>query len=103
GLSEIDAIATDPRTAYEVLWPYATHLAMASEVRPADPATTASVLARLQILPDPPGLSDEERRRLADLRARAAALREVFVVVAEAGELPVALAATTGALVFLLR
>jgi hypothetical protein len=102
GLAELAASASRPELGDEILadvWPV---LAGAREVRYASESERADAIGALQLPPAPPGLLEEQRAQLEALRGRAARIAEVYVIVADAGVLPVAIAADTGRLVFVL-
>jgi hypothetical protein len=86
----------------EILRPLAERLARAQEIRPADARASASALAILRVPAPPAGLTDAQRERLTDLSERAAALRDVYLVVDDRGEVPLAVTADSGRLVLVL-
>jgi hypothetical protein len=102
GLAELTAAAGRPDLVAEILRPVAAGLAGAREVRPAGPQERAAALAALQVPAVPAGLTEQQVAALDELRARAAALTEVYVVMGVAADVPVARAADTGLLVLLL-
>ncbi|HEY2669701.1 MAG TPA: hypothetical protein VGJ07_04920 [Rugosimonospora sp.] len=102
GLAELDSAATDPVVVDEILRPLAERLARAQEIRPADARASASALAILRVPAPPAGLTDAQRERLTDLSERAAALRDVYLVVDDRGEVPLAVTADSGRLVLVL-
>jgi hypothetical protein len=100
GLAELDEAAERLDVVAGILHGLASALAGAREVRAADPATAESVLATLR-LPEatPTGLTDDQVGRLGELRDRAAALRQVYLVGHAGGVVAFAVAADTGRLV----
>jgi hypothetical protein len=101
GLAELDAAATDPEIVVEFLQDVAPQLANAREIRRAEGEAKESILAALRIPEIPAGLTDEQHERLSELRERAAALRDVYLVISDQGELPVVRAADTDLLVLI--
>jgi hypothetical protein len=102
GLAELDSAATDPVVIDEILRPLAERLAGAREIRPADARASASALAILRVPAPPSGLTDAQRERLTELAERSAALRDVYLVVDDRGEVPLAVTADSGRLVLVL-
>jgi hypothetical protein len=102
GLAELAASANRPELTDGILneiWPI---LAGALEARTASEPERADAIGALQLPPPAPGLVEEQREQLDALRGRAAMMREVYVIVADAGVLPVALTAETRRLVLVL-
>jgi hypothetical protein len=102
GLAELAASAARPELSDEILsdiWPI---LAGAREARLASEPERADTIGALQLPPPPPGLAEEQRVQLEALRGRAARMSEAYVIVADAGTLPVAITAETRRLVLVL-
>ncbi|GIH21331.1 hypothetical protein [Rugosimonospora africana] len=103
GLAELDSVAADPSVIEEIVRPLAGRLVAAREIRPADARASAAALAILRVPAPPPGLTDEQRERLTELSVRVDALREVYEIVDDRGEVPVVVATDSGMLVIVLE
>ena len=101
GLAELDAAAAHPEIVAEFLQDVAARLARAREIRWAEGEARESILAGVRIPEIPAGLTDEQHERLSELRQRAAALRDVYLVISDQGQLPVLRAADTNLLVLI--
>ncbi|OLB75110.1 MAG: hypothetical protein AUI14_21665 [Actinobacteria bacterium 13_2_20CM_2_71_6] len=102
GLAELDSAEGNLGLVAELLEPIADRLAVAREIVPAGPEVRAQVLSALQIPEIPAGLTEHQQARLAQLRERAAALRDVYVVRGDHGDQPLAMASDNGRLVLVL-
>ena len=103
GLGELDQAATDRTLTEDVLGEFVPRLVAARQIRPAGPEERGAVLAEVRV-PDEvaPGLTEAQGARQLELRDRSARLDEVYVVVGDEGDVPVAWAPDTGRLVFVL-
>ncbi|GIG57043.1 hypothetical protein Lfu02_14150 [Longispora fulva] len=92
GLGEIDrAVLGDPEITEVMVRPFAARLAMTRDIRPASPEVRETLIAALRVREDlPPELSPEQVVRLAEFRAQVEAIEDVFVLVIDAEELPIA-------------
>jgi hypothetical protein len=102
GLAELDSAGGDPAVIEEIVRPLAERLAASREIRPAGARASADALAILRVPQPPSGLTEQQHQRLTDLAARAEALREVYLVVDDRGEVPIAVTSDSGMLVILL-
>jgi hypothetical protein len=102
GLAELDGATGDADMVANVLAEEAEFLVPAEDVETATDGERADVLRALQVPELPPGLTAAQLARADELRARAAQLREVYVVVGPNGRRPYAIASDTGLLVLLL-
>jgi hypothetical protein len=102
GFAELDGAAGDAEMVGNILATQAEFLVPADDIQVADETERAEVVAALQVLPVPPGLTPEQMARVDQLRARAALIHDVYIVVAPAGRQPYAIAPDTGLLVLLL-
>jgi hypothetical protein len=101
GLAELDAAADDPGVVAALLQDVAPRLATTQEIRWAEDETRDAALAALRVPDAPPGLTDDQRARLDELRARAAAVRLVYVLVGDFEQMPVARTEDTDRLVLI--
>jgi hypothetical protein len=101
GLAELDAAAYEPGVVDELLRDVAPRLAATREIRWAEPEVRDAALAALRIPDPPPGLTDEQRARLGDLRDRAAALGLVYLLLGDYGQMPIARTQDTDRLVLI--
>jgi hypothetical protein len=91
--------ATDWRAATDLVTSIGQKFAPCRDARPATEAETAETLAVIRIADLPDDAPAELREYFDRLRPEAALIREVWIVQGEAGDLPVAVAPTSGQLV----
>jgi hypothetical protein len=90
GLNELDSAVRDAQLVADVLPRLAVMFGGAREIRRADLARRRAALDAWAVPEPPAGLTAQQASRVAALRTRAAMLDAVYLLVGDAGQLPVA-------------